>query len=59
MSGKKEFTFLVQMQFLLNIFSQTLVKPADAEPTNPEGRLLISLWKHLFNAIFFHDVQEP
>lgn len=38
---------------------QTLVKSADAEPTNPEGRLLISSRNRLFNVILFHGVKEP
>lgn len=40
-------------------FQQMLVKSADAEPTNPEGRLLISPWNHLFNVILFNGVKDP
>lgn len=48
MSGREESAFLAQVQFLLNVSGQMLVKSVDAEPTNPEGRLLACLLMELF-----------
>ena len=40
-------------------FGHMLVKSVDAEPTNPEGKVLACSWSHLLSVILFRDVKDP